>query len=78
MRMRQRVAPAPTVLVEEPCEFEIKDGLVYARYPGAGVVLAFRRHVFFANFRRAALCMQECHGAEAAEVIPFPVPAAHS
>lgn len=62
------VAP---IICEAPIEFEHRDGLVYVHNP-AGFVSVLRTHTFYASFHNAAKCMQECHGAQSAEIIEFP------
>lgn len=68
-------ALAQTIIVEEPCEFEYRDGLVYVRYESVGIAFAFRTQTFFRNFASAARCMQDCHSRQGAEIIEFPTEA---
>lgn len=67
----QLAAAQATIVVEEPCRFEYRDGLVYVACAGVPT-RAFRLHTFYATFHGAARCMQECHGAASAEIIEFP------
>lgn len=59
------------IMCEEPCEFEYRDGLIYIT-DGLGGCRAYRLQTFYRMFSNAARCMQECHGAQVAEIIVFP------
>lgn len=78
--MGGNLAVQATVVSEEGCFFEFRDGLFYAHDPSLGVVRAMRPFALYKTFQRAALAIQEYHAREGvdltAEIIPFPTRAA--
>lgn len=64
----------PTIVCEEPCECQYRDGLFYTIDPALDVIRAFRPATFYRNFQSAAKAIQAYHAKEGdeADVIQFP------
>lgn len=56
-----------TIVCEQPCEFNYRDGLFYITDPSTGIARAMRPTALLQTFRNAAVAIQDFHAEDGAE-----------